>query len=89
MKSKTKLDNFNDDELLNMRFCDLDLDIQGTWLEDCVNRLYGELADKGLNFKPQCYLADEWLTPDGEPVIGIAFYLAHPRLIRSMKPAMP
>ena len=82
MRSKTKLENLKDDELLNLRFCDLDIKIQGTWLEDCVTQLYSELADKGLNFKPQFYLADEWLTPDGEPVIGIAFYLAHPRLIK-------
>ena len=28
------------------------------------------------------YLADEWLTPEGEVAIGIPFYLAHPVLIR-------
>jgi hypothetical protein len=56
------------------------LHIQGTWLEERVNALYAELAGRGLVFRPPCYLADEWLTPDDEAVIGIPFYLAHPRL---------
>jgi hypothetical protein len=70
----------SDEELKKIRFCDLGLKIKGTWVEECVHALYGELETKGLNFRPPCYLADEWLTPDGEPVIGIPFYLAHPRL---------
>ncbi|MGA2091545.1 MAG: hypothetical protein ABSH12_08840 [Endomicrobiales bacterium] len=70
----------SDDELLKLRFCDLGITIKGTWLEECVNTLYGELISHGLHFKPRCYLADEWLTPDNEPVVGIAFYLAHCRL---------
>jgi len=72
----------SDDELLRMRFRDLGLKIEGTWLRPCVSRLYRELKSRGFVFKPECYLADEWLCPDGEPVIGIAFFLAHPRLKR-------
>lgn len=62
--------------------CELSISIQGTWLEGCVEELYKELASKGLIFKPKCYLADEWLTPDKEPIIGIPFYLAHPTLTK-------
>ena len=74
------LDNLADEKLLKIRFCDLNLKIEGTWLEECVKQLYGELEEKGIDFHPPCYLADEWLCPDGEPTIGVAFFLAHPRL---------
>ncbi|MHB9155674.1 MAG: putative zinc-binding metallopeptidase [Endomicrobiales bacterium] len=69
-----------DDELKKLRFRELGVRIKGTWLEECVLALYRELEDKNLVFRPQCYLADEWLTPDNEPVVGIPFYLAHSRL---------
>lgn len=72
----------NDEELLSLRFCDLHLKIAGTHLEEYITKLYKELDDAGTLFHPECYLADEWLTPEGEPVIGVAFYLAHPRLIK-------
>ncbi|MFH1837541.1 MAG: putative zinc-binding metallopeptidase [Candidatus Omnitrophota bacterium] len=74
------IDELNDEELLSMRLCDLDIKVEGTWLEVCVQKLYSELEEKGIKIHPPCYLADEWLCPDGEPVIGIAFFLAHPRL---------
>lgn len=76
------LNNLTDEELLNLRFCDLKLKIRSTWLAECIKQLYIELKEKGIQFKPSFFLADEWLTPDGEPVIGIAFYLAHPRLMK-------
>ncbi|MFH1552892.1 MAG: putative zinc-binding metallopeptidase [Candidatus Omnitrophota bacterium] len=80
---KTKavnLDKLSDEGLLALRFCDLPIKIEGTPLEEYIGQFYGELADKGIGFHPHCYLADEWLCPDGDPVIGIAFFLAHPRL---------
>ena len=80
--SPGQLSKLSEKELLKIRFSDFELRIEGTWLEECVNQLYSELKSKGLRFFPECYLADEWLTPDGEPVVGIAFYLAHPRLIK-------
>jgi len=79
---KTNLSRLDNDQLLRMRFCELGLEIEGTWLEGCVSRLHGELTVKGIGFHPSCFLADEWLCPDGEPIIGIAFFLAHPRLKR-------
>lgn len=72
----------NDEALLALRFCDLNLKITGTHLEEHIIRLYKELDAAGILFHPECYLADEWLTPDDEPVIGVAFYLAHPRFIK-------
>ena len=71
-----------DDELLDLRICDLGLDIEGTPLERRIQRLYQELARQGLRFKPHCWLSDEWFAPDKIPGIAIPFYLAHPRLMR-------
>jgi len=70
-----------DDELLGVRIRDLKLQIGGSGLEPLVERLYGELDAKGISFHPPCYLADEWLTPDKTPTIGIPFCLADPRLV--------
>ena len=81
-QKRTNLSRLDDGHLLRMRFCDLGLKIEGTWLEKCVTSLHDELTEKGIGFHPSCFLADEWLCPDGEPIIGIAFFLAHPRLKR-------
>jgi hypothetical protein len=86
--SKIDLLNLDEQQLLALRICDLPLSIEGTWLAECIAELYKELEAKGLKFRPVCYLADEWLTPLGEPVIGIPFYLAHPTLIRLEKKMM-
>jgi hypothetical protein len=47
-----------------------------------IEKLYAELDSRRIAFKPPCYLADEWLSPDPIPMIGIPFYLAHPRLVQ-------
>lgn len=73
-------EHLGDEDLLNIRVKDLHLLIAGSPLEPLVQGLYGELAAKGIRFRPPCYLADEWLCPDKEPIIGIPFCLAHPRL---------
>jgi len=79
---KIDLSTISEEDLISVRISDLPIKIEGTWLEDCVSRLYAELDIKEIRFKPDCYLADEWLTPDGEPVIGMPFFLAHPALIK-------
>src|SRR6202048_326368 len=70
------------DQLLSLRFCDLKLTIEGTDLEEAIGRLYRELATRGIRFRPHCWLAQEWFSPEGIPGIAIPFYLAHPRLMR-------
>jgi hypothetical protein len=81
-------ENTDEEALLSMRICDLPIGIAGTWLADAVNQLYQELDAKGIDFHPECYLADEWFTPVEEPVIGIPFYLAHPVLLKLEKKFM-
>src|SRR5260370_41799265 len=74
-------ERLSDDQLLSLRFCDLHLTIAGTELEVAIERLYRELATRGIRFKPHCWLAPEWFSPDGIPGIAIPFYLAHRRLM--------
>ena len=74
----TRLD---DGDLLELRFSDLRLSLANSRLEASVRRLYGELAHKGIRFRPHVWLAEEWFSPDGVPGIAIPFYLAHPRLM--------
>ena len=81
-KKKVDLEQFSDEELLRMKIRDLGLSIQGSSIEPLIENLYEELDAKGIEFHPPCYLADEWLCPDGEPIIGIPFVLAHPRLMQ-------
>lgn len=69
-----------DDELLKLRICDLGLKIEESDLSTRVEQLYSELQAKGLEFRPQIYLGDEWFSPEGLLAISIPFYLAHPRL---------
>jgi hypothetical protein len=69
-----------DNELLKMRICDLHVRIEGSELEDRVQQLNRELEARELPLRPDCYLGDEWFSPEGSPVIAIPFYLAHPRL---------
>jgi hypothetical protein len=69
-----------DEELLRWRIRDLGVTIEGSDLEPCVARFYGELEARGLRLRPRCYLGDEWFSPAGVPAIAIPFYLAHPRL---------
>jgi len=74
------LSNLTDEELLRMRICDLQVKIPGSELESRIQNFYAELEQKGIAFKPVCYLGDEWFCPEGSATIAIPFYLAHPRL---------
>jgi len=69
-------------QILKATIDQLGLRIEGTYLEQLVTRLYGELEAAGIRFRPKVYLADEWACPDGVPVIGIPFYLADEKLSR-------
>ena len=70
----------SDEELLKLRICDLHVRIEGSEVEPQIAQFYGELESRGLSLKPECYLGDEWFSPEGSPLIAIPFYLAHPRL---------
>jgi hypothetical protein len=79
-KAPTHWSRLSDEELLDVRFCDLGLRIEGTAVARHIRRLYAELDAAGLKVRPHCWLAEEWFSPDGVPGIAIPFYLSHPRL---------
>jgi hypothetical protein len=72
--------------LLPQRISQLGLKLEGSPVERYIQVVYRELERKGLrHFRPRCYLTDEWGCPDGEPIIGIPFYLADAKLARLEK----
>jgi len=74
--------SWDDEKLLDLRLCDLDLKIEGSGLEDRIAELHRELDAQGIRFRPHYWLSDEWFCPDGVPGIAIPFYLVNPRLAR-------
>lgn len=78
----------SEEDILQMRVRDLKLQFPDSPVEPFIQRLYGELDAQGIQFHPPCYFADEWLCPDKTPIIGIPFYLAHPRLKQLEKKMM-
>jgi hypothetical protein len=73
---------WTDDKLLELRFCDLGVAIDGTDIEPRIAQIAAELDARDLTFRPRYWLSDEWFTPDDVPGIAIPFYLAHPRLAK-------
>jgi hypothetical protein len=69
-----------DERLLDLRLCDLDVRIEGSELEERIDRLREELDALGFAFRPHFWLSTHWFTPDGTPGIAVPFYLSHPRL---------
>jgi hypothetical protein len=67
--------------VLTVPIRELGLRLEDSPVAPLVHRLYAELEAHGLrHFRPRCYLSDEWGCPSEEPVIGIPFYLADPRV---------
>ena len=73
-------ESLSDEDLLEVRICDLDLKIAGSEVEPRVQHLQAALDARKILVKPLCYLGSEWQSPDGVPAICVPFYLAHPRL---------
>ena len=82
MPARFNLSLVSDERLLDTRICDLPIRIKGSFIEPHIKRLYSELNDRGIRFKPHVWLSAEWFTPDGVPGFAIPFYLAHPRLMK-------
>jgi hypothetical protein len=67
--------------VLGKKVSELGLRVEGSPVEGYVRQLYLELERRGFKkFQPVCYLTDEWGCPDQQPVLGIPFYLADPKL---------
>ncbi len=77
-----------EDRLLDTRLCDLGLAIERSPVREPLATLYRELDERGITFRPHCWLSDCWFCPDGVTGFAIPFYLAHPRLMRLEKARM-
>lgn len=73
---------WTDERLLLLRFKDLGLQLKGTWVQDCVDELHGELEERGLRLKPHAWVSEEWFSPGGVSGFAVPFYLLHPRLMK-------
>src|SRR5688572_25960061 len=76
------LATLSEDQLLDLRLCDLQLSIQGTPLEARALELSIELGKRALRFRPDIWLSSDWFSPEGVTGFAVPFYLAHPRLVR-------
>jgi hypothetical protein len=81
-RAKMPWARLSDEKLLALRFCDLKLSLARSPVARRVKRLYTELENRGIDFRPHVWLSEEWFSPDGVPGIAVPFYLAHPRLER-------
>lgn len=72
----------SDEDLLKLRFCDLRLSLNASFIARHVAKLHAELEQRGIKFRPHVWLSEEWFSPDGIPGIAIPFFLAHPRLMQ-------
>jgi hypothetical protein len=73
-------EDLDDASLLALEFRQLRLRLEDSLVWPALQRLYRDLARRGVEFRPHAWLAEEWFSPDGVPGIAIPFYLAHPRL---------
>jgi hypothetical protein len=76
------------EQLLDVRIRDLDVRLEGSWLEPLVHRLWREMDARGVPLRPHVWVSDEWASPDGVPGIQVPFYLLHPRLLRLERETM-
>ena len=81
-RSEPKWARWDDQRLLDMRMCDLQLRIERPWLLQRIEQLRREMSARRIRFRPRMWLSDEWFTPKEAPGIAIPFYLAHQRLVQ-------
>ena len=85
MSKKNSWEKLSTNEILNLKFSDLDLSITGSRVEPLVEQLYKELQRRSLDFQPEVYIAEDWFSFDGVPGIAIPFYVINDRLAKIQK----
>lgn len=74
--------NWSDGDLLELRLCDLGVQLEGTWAERAIATGCRELESRNLRIRPHFWLSHEWFSPAGVNGVALPFYLAHPRLMQ-------
>jgi hypothetical protein len=85
MSKKHSWEKLSDDEILELKFSDLELSIEKSRVEPLIDQLYKELKNRKLNFRPEVYVAEDWFSVDGVPGIAIPFYVVNERLAKIQK----
>lgn len=65
---------------LTRKIRQLRLVLSGSRISKSHAQLLGELAAKGLKFRPYIWISDDWFCPDGAPGFATPFYLFDPSL---------
>ena len=78
----------SDEELLNLRLCDLSLSVKNSPIYPALCQLRHELAQKDLRLPLYFWFSTEWFTPDGCLGIALPFYMGHERLLALEKNQM-
>ncbi len=82
VRMKHRWQSWSTERLLDLRLCDLRLELAGSRLAEPIRRVLTELERRGIRLKPHFWISDEWFSPEGVPGVAVPFYLLHPRLIR-------
>jgi hypothetical protein len=67
-------------DLWGHRVDELGLRLEASPVAPLIERLLAELSAAGIALRPAFYISNEWGCPDGQPLIGVPFYLVDPRL---------
>lgn len=73
------LRRLTDEQLLDVRLSELKLSLAP--LRGRISRLYKELMERGLRFRPHVWLSHGFFAEDSLSGFAVPFYLAHPRLM--------
>ncbi len=73
-------EDYSDEELLELRFCELGVSLDRGLLPPGIQQLREELTARRLAFRPHIWISSEWFSPDGVAGVAVPFFLAHPRL---------
>jgi len=57
--SRVEWADWPDEKLLELRFCDLSVTVEGSQIAEQIRQLNGELADRGFLFRPHFWLSNE------------------------------
>jgi len=88
-RTKVRWQRLDDEALLEVRLCDLGLELEKTPLQKMIDEVTDDLRARGLRyFKPRFWLSSDWFSPDGLAGVALPFYLAHPRLTRLERKTM-
>ena len=76
------LGHLSDEELLQLKICDIPLSLDQSPFYPQVKHLRKILLRRGIQFFPHIWFSTEWFCPENYAGFAIPFYLAHPRLLK-------